>query len=180
MPSAQWRWPPSLESAGACKRQQQKGRGTGRLTGKHGKLRSEKQACDKIYGVEALACRRQDWTATRTGKGRMLLTLFVSLIVLMNCEKTESASASTGLPGAAQAYSLKHLPLIWGHLGRGVVDHVVDAGRTVRLKELVDGGAVLRVPVVHLLADVLEVGLHVRDAVDELLHAGHALRVVWT
>lgn len=75
-------------------------------------------------------------------------------------------------------HSLKLLPILWGHLGRSLVDHVVDAVHAVRLKQSVDCGAVLRVLVVHLLSDALHVGLHVRHAVDELLKAGSTLLIV--
>ena len=76
-------------------------------------------------------------------------------------------------------YGFECLPVVVGHLGRSLVDHIVDAVHPVRLEKGVDRRAVLRVLRVHVLADVLHVGLHVGHAVDELLEARRTLLVVW-
>ena len=75
-------------------------------------------------------------------------------------------------------YSFECLPLIRGHLSHSLVDHVVDVVHAVCLEQVVDGGAVLHVLLIHLYANVLDVGLHVGHAVDELLEARRTLLVV--
>ena len=83
---------------------------------------------------------------------------------------------STGRRGA---YSLEDSLLLRGHAARSERDEVLDGCEAVGAEQAVDGGAVLRVGIVHLLCEADDVRLHVRHAVDELLEAVRALLVVY-
>ena len=75
-------------------------------------------------------------------------------------------------------YSFELCPVLRSHLGSSLVDYIVDSVQAIRLQQGVNGGAELRVLIVHLATDLLDIGLDVANAVDELLKTSSTLLVV--